>query len=122
MQISFLAGSRDWQEPSPTMVIQRIFDAFTPRFSNSKVDGKRLPIEHIRHAFHRALYDCKNMGAQRLIYKINVAPTPSDLWLLRSDVHQCIAQAHSQSEAAERINALIPAFDGWLPASQLKQI
>ena len=105
-----------------TMVIQRIFDAFTPRFSNSKVEDKQLPIEHIRHTFHKALHDCKNMGAQRLIYKINVARTPSDLWLLRSDVHQCIAQTHSQSEAAERINALIPAFEGWLPTSQLKQI
>ena len=104
------------------MVIQRIFDAFTPRFSNSKVDDKRLPIEHIRRTFQEALHDCKNMGAQRLIYKINIAPTPSDLWLLRSDVHQCIAQTHSQSEAAERINALIPAFDGWLPASKLNRI
>ena len=104
------------------MVIQRIFDAVTPSFSNSQTELNRLPIEHIRHAFHRALHDCKNMGAQRLIYKINVAPTPSDLWLLRSDVHQCIAQTHCQSEAAERINALIPAFDGWLPASQLNRI
>jgi hypothetical protein len=104
------------------MVIQRIFDAFAPKFSDSKAENKRLPIEHIRHTFHKALHDCKNMGAQRLIYKINIAPTPSDLWLLRSDVHQCIAQTHSQSEAAERINALIPAFDSWLPASQLKQI
>lgn len=104
------------------MVIQRIFDTFTPKFLNSKVDDKRLSLENIRHTFHTALHDCKNMGAQRLIYRINVAPTASDLWLLRSDVHQCIAQTHSQSEAAKRINALIPAFDGWLPASQLKQI
>ena len=104
------------------MVIQRFFDAFTPRFSNSKAEDTRLPIEHIRHSFHKALHDCKNMGAQRLIYKINVASTPSELWLLRSEVHQCIAQTHSQSEAAERINALIPAFDGWLPASQLNRI
>ena len=104
------------------MVTQRIFNAFAPSFYNSKAQEKRLPIEDIRHIFHKALHDCKNMGAQRLIYKINTAPTPSDLWLLRSDVHQCIAQTHSQSEAVERINALIPAFDGWLPASQLKQI
>ena len=104
------------------MVIQRIIDASTPDFSNSKVEDKRLPLEHIRHTFHQALHDCKNMGAQRLIYKINVAPTPSDLWLLRDDVYQCITQTHSQGEAAERINALIPAFNGWLSASQLKLI
>ena len=104
------------------MVIQRIFDAFMPNFSNSKTEGVRLPVESIRHAFHEALHDCKTMEAQRLIYKINRASAASDLWLLRSDVHQCIAQTHNQGEAAARINALIPAFDGWLPASQLKHI
>ena len=104
------------------MVMQRIFGAFAPGFSNSKTTVKRLSLEEMQHILRQTLSDCKNMNAQRLIYKINLALTPSDLWLLRSDLHQCIAQTHNQSEAAERINALIPAFDGWLPASQLNRI
>lgn len=104
------------------MVVQRIFEVFRPNFLNSKARNNRLPIKDIRVCFHKALHDCRTSGAQRLIYRINVATSPTELWLLRTDVHQCIAQNHSQSEAATRINLLIPAFGGWLPASQLKQI
>ncbi len=104
------------------MVIQRIFGALVPGFSNAKTAANRLSLGEVQQILRQTLADCKNMNAQRLIYKINVALTPSDLWLLRSELHQCIAQTHNQSEAAERINALIPAFDGWLPASQLTRI
>ncbi|MBW8723242.1 MAG: hypothetical protein JF626_15720 [Polaromonas sp.] len=62
------------------------------------------------------------MRSQRVLYKISVAHTPSELWMLRSDLHQCISQAHTQSEAAERINSLIDVFAGWLPASQITRI
>ena len=81
-----------------------------------------MPIEQIRESLLALLHDCRDMRTQRLIYQIKVAKTPSDLWLLRSDLHQCIAQTHSQSEAAERINSLIEVFEGWLPADQLLRI
>jgi hypothetical protein len=104
------------------MVMQRILGVFAPGFSNSKTSVKRLSFGEMQQILCETLSDCNNMKAERLVYKINAALTPSDLWLLRSDLHQCIAQTHSQREAAERINALIPAFDGWLPASQLTRI
>lgn len=103
-------------------VIKRILGMATPAFSDSGRPVSRLPIEQIRESLQTLLHDCRCMRSQRVIYKINVAQTPAELWLLRSDLHQCIAQTHSQSEAAERINSLIEVFEGWLPAGQLLRI
>ena len=103
-------------------VIQRILGLAAPAFSDSGRPVSRVPIDQIRESLLALLHDCRDMRTQRLIYKIKVAKTPADLWLLRSDLHQCIAQTHSQSEAAERINSLIEVFEGWLPAGQLLRI
>ena len=103
-------------------VIKRILGIAAPVFSDSRRPVSRVPIEQIRESLLALLHDCRDMRTQRLIYQIKVAKTPSDLWLLRSDLHQCIAQTHSQSEAAERINSLIEVFEGWLPADQLLRI
>ena len=55
-------------------------------------------------------------------YKIDFARTPADLWALRSDLHQCIAQVHTESVAAQRINDMASIFQGWVPAAQLTKI
>ena len=106
------------------MVIQRLFGiTAAPAFSDSgRATASRLPLEQIRESLQALLHDCTDMRSQRVIYKINVAQTPSELWMLRSDLHQCISQAHTQTEAAERINSLIEVFEGWLPAAQLTRI
>jgi hypothetical protein len=106
------------------MVIQRIFGITAPAaFSDSgRSTASRMPVEQIRESLQALLHDCKDMRSERVLYKINMAQTPSELWLLRSDLHQCIAQTHTQTEAAERINSLIEVFDGWLPAGQLTRI
>lgn len=82
----------------------------------------RLTLEQIRHRLYQALLDCKDMSTQRVIYRINVANTPADLWLLRCDLHQCIARVHNQAEATRRINGLLDAFEGWVPSGQLTAI
>jgi len=82
----------------------------------------RVPLEQIRHQMHQTLHDCKSADAQRIIFRINTALTPADLWLLRSDLYQCISRARDQTEAARRINALLGTFNGWLPAAQLTPI
>lgn len=96
------------------MVFRRIFGALVPA-----IHGRPRPIEQIRSGLEAALHDCSGIRTQRMNYRIKAARTPADLWLLRSDLHQCIAQAHSQAVAAERINHLIPFFAGWVPARQL---
>ena len=103
-------------------VIQRIFGTTMPTPSETARSRGQKPLDKIRRSLHDTMHDCEGVRAQRMIYKINVAQTPADLWLLRSDLHQCISQAHSQSVAAERINSLIPVFEGWLPDGQLSRI
>lgn len=84
--------------------------------------GGKLPMEEIRRGLRAALHDCKDIRAQRVIYNINIAKTPVDLWRLRGDLMQRIAQVHNQRVAAERFRRLIPIFEGWLPESQLLHI
>jgi hypothetical protein len=83
---------------------------------------ERLSLEQLRERLYAALLDCKDMGVQRVIYRINVAATPTELWLLRSDLHQCIARVHDQAEATRRTNNLLDAFEGWVPSHQLTRI
>ena len=96
-----------------------VISIFAGRLSAST---ERLTLEEIRHRLHQALSDCKDMAAQRVIYRINVATTPSELWLLRCDLHQCISRTHNQAEASKRVNELLDAFKGWVPARQLTPI
>ncbi len=103
------------------MAIPSFFAALRPiRAAPDTVN--RLPLEEIRQHLHQALHDCQGMAVQRVIYKVNVAGSPDDLWLLRSDLYLCIARTHDQAEAARRVNALLSIFDGWLPPSQLTPI
>jgi hypothetical protein len=70
----------------------------------------------------QTLRDCFDESSERLAQRVLVAKSSQHLWVLRSDLYQCIAQAHSQTEAVERINSLIDAFEGWIPPAQLKSI
>lgn len=96
-----------------------VFSIFASRQSSPPVC---LTLEQIRDRLYQTLSDCKDMSAQRAIYRINVAATPPELWLLRSDLHQCIARVHDQAEATRRINAVLDAFEGWVPPQQLTRI
>ena len=104
------------------MVIHRIFGIKRPRFSGFCKTDNRLPLEKLRETLLTLVHDCTDLRAQRVVYQIRHAPTPAGLWLLRSELHQCIATLQSQTEAAERINSLIPLFEGWVPADQLTRI
>lgn len=82
----------------------------------------RLPLASIQRSLREALAGCHGMTAERLRYKVELAHSPAELWSLRSDLHQCIAQAHTEGTAADRINRLSAVFAGWVPASQLTRI
>lgn len=101
------------------MNLQRLFSRLMPDAFESEYSYNRLPIEKIRSRLYACLQGCRDAHTQRVIYKIQQAQTPADLWLLRSDLYQCIARVHSQSIAKERINGLINLFQGWLPDRQL---
>ncbi len=84
--------------------------------------GGKLPIAQIKLQMTQVLHDMQGIEAERLRYKINTTITVSELWMVRSNLYQTVAKHHSQSEAALRINALLPSFQGWLPAKQLTPI
>lgn len=100
------------------MVLQRIFGKPTPK----PQPAIGLPLADIQLSLREALVGCHGVRADRLLYKIDVAKTPADLWALRSDLHQCIAQVHTEGVAAYRINGLTAVFAGWIPAAQLTKI
>ena len=100
------------------MVLQRLFG--TPKTKTPPV--VRLPLADIQLSLRDALAGCHGVRADRLLYKIDVANTPVDLWALRSDLHQCIAQGHTEGVAAYRINGLSALFQGWIPSAQLIKI
>jgi hypothetical protein len=76
----------------------------------------------IRVALQACLLDCDSSATQRLNQKIDRTQTPQELWLLRNDAYQIISQRHDQTVAAERINALIVRFQGWVDSKQLVRI
>ena len=65
------------------------------------------------------LHDCSGTACERLRLRIRGARNAQELWMIRSEVFQLIASQHCQSQAARRINELLPAFEGWLPARLL---
>ena len=106
-----------------TNLFQRIFANTFRDSANPDANAKQKPsMAQIQQALHAAVSDCHDVRGQRTRYKIDIAKTPAELWALRSDLHQCIAQLHSERVAAARINDLAVMFEGWIPASQLTRI
>jgi hypothetical protein len=83
---------------------------------------ERVGLSAIRPKFLATLSDCECDRSQRLAQRIMKAHSADELWALRGDIHQCIAQAYTQSEASARINSLAPLFRGWLPEGRLAPI
>lgn len=76
----------------------------------------------IRAALLLCLDGCDDLVTARLQTKIAQARSPQELWLLRNDAYLLISQLHNQSLAAERINGILPVFQGWLEPRQIVRI
>lgn len=77
----------------------------------------------IRQRLLATIEDCvHSVPALRLRRQIEQARSPQELWLLRNDAFQLIAQRHSQHVAAARIDALRQLFEAWLDPKQLARI
>lgn len=92
----------------------------------SHAQRRRTPslqdVAAIRAALLLCLRDCDDVTTGRLQVKIAQARTPQELWLLRNDAYQLISTIHNQSTAAERINGILPVFQGWLEPRQIVRI
>jgi hypothetical protein len=82
----------------------------------------KMPMLEIKQHMTHSLHDVTSIEAERLRYTIRAARNVNDLWLLRSGLYQTISRQHSQSEAALRINALLPYFKNWLPERQMSRV
>ncbi len=102
--------------------LARIFGVNMASHQRSPRTASLKDLARIRHQLMRCVADCTSQTAQRLRSKIEQARSAQELWLLRNDAFQVISQQHNQSVAAERIDALIHCFEGWLEPKQLVRI
>jgi len=99
--------------------ISRIFRlTFGARQAKTRKAGLK-DMAMIRLALSTSFEDCLGETADRLRMRVEQARTPQELWLLRNDAFQIIAHRHDQTVASERINGLLPAFEGWLDPRQI---
>ena len=96
------------------------------RWLHSRPAGEALPeepplaVDDIRRQVLAALQDCGGAGTTRVRYQLEHARSAQELWLLRGEVYQQVAREHCESQAAQRMAALLPAFTGSLPARSLR--
>jgi hypothetical protein len=87
-----------------------------------KSQSSRASLSKIKLHTELSFQDISSVKSDRLRLKIRSARDVNEVWMLRSDVHQMIAREINQQEAALRINALMPLFEGWIPAKALTSI
>jgi hypothetical protein len=79
-------------------------------------------MDELRVSALAVLRDCNGMGCEKLRTRLRYASSAQEIWMARSDIFQIVASQHCQSQAAMRINGLLPAFEGWLPQKMLAAI
>lgn len=114
--IPFMNSSRS-SDTSSTSAMDRA-DA---RVARARARGK-MPLPEIKLQMEDALHDLPGIESERLKYKIRTARSAHELWMIRSDMYQTISKLRSQTQAALRINQLLPCFKQWMPAQQLADI
>jgi hypothetical protein len=78
-----------------------------------------MDLSDLRQSMLALLADCSGVRCERARVRLQQAGSAQELWLARSEIFQLLASQHCQSQAAARINALLPAFEGWLPPRML---
>jgi hypothetical protein len=81
-----------------------------------------VAVSQIKLETELCFQEIEGMQADRLRMRVRASQSVQDLWLLRSDIHQLLAQHFNQGEASHRINVLLPCFAGWIPDKQLLRI
>jgi hypothetical protein len=101
---------KDWQSACLRWLNSEPPAYFTPP------PGSRS-IEELRRLSLHVLEDCapSDWLRQQLAY----ARTGEQIWQVRCEMYQAIARRHCESEAVRRLDALLPAFEGWLPRDAL---
>ena len=92
------------------------------RAEKGDVELSAPDLEGLQFQLHQALRECTGPMAQRMRWRIDDTYTVEALWLLREEIFQLVAGEFCQEEAVRRVNALLPAFSGWLPERMLTRV
>jgi hypothetical protein len=86
--------------------------------------ARMVSTEAIAQAMRAALAGCDatRPGLAGLLRRIDAAIAPHTLWHMRVELYAQVAFEFSQAEAQQRVNALLPLFEGWVTESQRKPI
>jgi hypothetical protein len=79
-------------------------------------------VEDVRQQVLSILDDCEGVECDRLRWRLHTAECAQDLWMLRGPIFQVVAHQHCQSQAADRINGLAPAFRELLPRAIVARV
>ncbi len=82
----------------------------------------KMSLAQVKLQVELSFQDLEGEEVDRMRYKVRSVRDVKELWMLRSDIHQLISRRHSQYVAAERINGLLPCFEGWIPAKSMAKI
>jgi ERCC4-type nuclease len=117
--------SLGFDNSSPSPKSSKSFSLSLP-FRRSKeerdAEAQKMSLSKVKLKLELSFQDIETHDAERLRHKVRATREVKDLWMLRSDVHQLISHQFNQQEAAQRINALLPCFAGWLPKATLTPI
>ena len=72
-------------------------------------------LEQIRRRMGEQVLDCELKTARGVRSQLEGARTAMQLWLLRSEIYQAVADQFGQPEAQRRVDRLAPLFAGLLP-------
>jgi hypothetical protein len=92
------------------------------RIKSTEEASSKMTLSQVKLKVELCFQDVDGQDADRLRFKVRGVREVKDLWMLRSDIHQLISRRLSQHVAAERINALLPCFERWIPAHSLVRI
>ncbi len=85
--------------------------------TGSRTDPRPLnELAALRQALLDAVAPCTERHRLRATGQIERAASAMELWLLRADIFQYLAQDVGEMQAAQRIARLLPCFEGLVPA------
>ena len=90
--------------------------------TQTQSEKNKSSVSDVKLQVELCFQDIDSDKAERLRYKIRGTREVKDLWMLRIDVYQLISRDMGQTEAAKRINALLPCFEHWMPEKALVKI
>jgi hypothetical protein len=100
-------------------------DSWKQWLPDCRIDWQLRPpeagVEAVRQQLLAVLDDCHGTECDRLRWRLHTAERAQELWLLRDQIFQMVTTQHCLAQAQERIEGLVTAFRGVLPAGMVSR-